>query len=188
LSAPYNCTLLPIELSNFEAKCGRNTNYLNWTTEFESNNDFFIVERSLDGIEFNSVGMLDASGDSDETRHYSFNDNLNGMKYPVLYYRLRQQDFNATVSYSRTIALSCSHTAENINIYPNPANNLINIEISGAKADKIKILSVNGQLLLEKNYGTNNFEIDLSDFSDGNYIIQILGNSFSHTQKLTIIK
>jgi hypothetical protein len=188
LSAPYNCTLLPIELSNFEAKCGRNTNNLNWTTEFESNNDFFIVERSLDGIEFNSVGMLDASGDSDETRHYSFNDNLNGMKYPVLYYRLRQQDFDATVSYSRTIALSCSHTVENINIYPNPANNLINIEISGAKADKIKILSVNGQLLLEKNCGTNNFEIDLSDFSDGNYIIQILGNSFSHTQKLTIIK
>ena len=110
---------LPVELVSFAAKEESGTVALSWVTESELNNDFFVVERSPDGKEFNSVVKVSGAGTSKE-RHAYFATDL----YPydgISYYRLLQQDFDGTKTYSKIIGVSVmtneDHTAR---VFPNP--------------------------------------------------------------------
>lgn len=189
LDAPYNCVLLPIELLSFDGSCSKNSVKLNWITSSETNNDYFIVERSFDGIEFSGIGMVDGKGDSEEQNSYSFDDSqIAEQKSEVAYYRLRQVDFDGSASYTRTIAVNCPKSTERVLVYPNPSGDYLNVEVMGAMIEQIRIYSVNGQLLFNKMMSANSAQLDLSEFSEGTYTIQVLGTSFSHTQKLVILR
>ncbi|NJN78400.1 MAG: hypothetical protein HC803_08785 [Saprospiraceae bacterium] len=87
----FSVTTLPIELTSFTAKKQENTTQLNWTTSTEENNDFFTIEKSLDGINFEAIGTKAGAGNSLEVREYNFTDAkpANGKNY----YRLKQTDF-----------------------------------------------------------------------------------------------
>ncbi len=85
---------------------GENTNDVNkleWVTNVEINNDYFQVERSSDGVLWNSIGTLDGMGSTQETQRYSLNDvtYTNSMNY----YRLKQVDNDGKFSYSKIISL-----------------------------------------------------------------------------------
>ena len=70
--ATANCTRtpLPIELLSFNATNAKDKILLSWTTASETNNDFFQVERSLDGIQWNILDTLKGAGDSKELISY----------------------------------------------------------------------------------------------------------------------
>ena len=84
--------LLPIELLAFEGKCEGTAVVLRWVTASETNNDHFTLERSADGISWETLAMLPGAGNSTVERYYSFNDNqpLPGIGF----YRLTQTDFD----------------------------------------------------------------------------------------------
>ena len=66
---------LPVELIEFQAKdLGNSKSQLNWSTASEVNSDYFEVLRSENGRDFTSIGTVTAAGDSDQTIHYSFQD------------------------------------------------------------------------------------------------------------------
>jgi PKD-like domain len=110
---------LPVELVSFAAKEESGTVALNWVTESELNNDFFVVERSPDGREFNSVVKVSGAGTSNE-RHTYFATDL----YPyngISYYRLLQQDFDGTKTYSKIIGVSVEANEDHAaRVFPNP--------------------------------------------------------------------
>jgi hypothetical protein len=98
----YNTGILPIELTKFEAiKQSESSNILKWTTATETNNDYFLVERSLDAINFVEVEKVKGAGNSMETLNYKLVDKkpYNGINY----YRLKQVDFNGQFKYSNTV-------------------------------------------------------------------------------------
>ena len=98
-----NSVILPIELIEFKAELKNNIIEINWITATEINNDFFTIERSSDGILFESVITKKGAGSSTKAINYSSLDDkpLNGISY----YRLKQTDFDGSFTYSNIVKL-----------------------------------------------------------------------------------
>ncbi|MBK8499987.1 MAG: hypothetical protein IPL52_14485 [Flavobacteriales bacterium] len=98
-----NCATLPVEILAFSAKVEGALVRTTWTTASESGSDRFIVERGRDGAHFNELGSIDAAGNSQNLREYSFFDRepLPG----TAYYRLREEDLDGTVAYSEVVSV-----------------------------------------------------------------------------------
>jgi hypothetical protein len=90
---------LPIELTKFSAQLIKNHVLLLWQTATEINNDYFEVERSVDGFEWEIIDRVKGAGNSNIILNYTSVD-----KYPktgVSYYRLKQTDYDGTFAYSK---------------------------------------------------------------------------------------
>ncbi len=79
-------------------------NTLSWATKSETDCDFFLLEKSMDGIFFERVAILKASGDSDVERKYFYVDSLE--KSMRVFYRVLQVDGDGTGAYSHSVVLS----------------------------------------------------------------------------------
>ena len=104
------CLLLPIELLLFTGENISDDIILKWSTATESNNSYFKIERSLDASNWETVGMVPGSGNTIETKHYTFIDyNLLPNYY---FYRLKQIDMNGKFHYSTIIGVNMSDERE----------------------------------------------------------------------------
>lgn len=114
-------TTLPIELIYFDTHaCGKSV-CAEWTTASELNNDFFTLEKTRNGVEFETVGIVRGAGNSTALLSYSLEDAdpYEGQSY----YRLMQTDVNGDYSYSALSAVDVSAEAEfDFIVYPNPGN------------------------------------------------------------------
>lgn len=101
----YDC-VLPVEIGNFEAVENDHDVLVSWSTLSESSMDFFQIERSYDGLNYETISQIDAAGNSEATLHYSIIDREVERK-GMVYYRLRQidQDGKATLSGTTAIQL-----------------------------------------------------------------------------------
>jgi len=172
-----NCgTVLPIELLTFTAEEKDNFVYLNWVTASEINNDYYELQRSKDGINFEPFTRVNGAGNSNTTLYYSTIDDspLQGISY----YRLKQVDFNGQVSYSQIEAVNLIN--DEITIYPNPTNGLLTI--NNRKNQTIKIIDIAGKTM-EIIQSKNNV-IDVTDFPKGIYFIQLIGSDKTIIKKL----
>ena len=93
-----------------------------WITASEQNNDFFVVEKSLDGFNWNQIGKVVGKGNSSEETDYAFRDHTPSA---TAYYRLAQTDFDGTVSAGPVVKVVYSSTASEASLYPNPATDRI---------------------------------------------------------------
>lgn len=104
------CGALPIELLNFEGECSM----LKWSTATENNNDYFIVESSLNGGDWTEVDRVDGAGTTLTPQTYTLNLNpTNRLKY----YRLTQVDFDGQSEVFKTISVSCNKPLEIEGVY-----------------------------------------------------------------------
>jgi len=94
---------LPIELLSFNGVSKKLYNSLYWSTASESNNDYFTVEKTLDGITYNIVGVINANGNSQVTNNYELKDF--SFEKVINYYRLKQTDINGNYTYSDIISI-----------------------------------------------------------------------------------
>ncbi len=96
----------------------------------------------------------------------------------VVYYRLKQTDYNGSFAYSKTIAVKNSENDEGITVSPNPSENgVFDVLMSGKKSDEnrvIEILDLTGRPLMRNSVNTSDFIIDLSTFPRGMYIVKII--------------
>jgi hypothetical protein len=172
-----NNTPLPVELLYFEAKAADNEKVIcNWITATEINNDYFIVERSRDGLSFEDIGKISGAGNSNQLLSYAFTDHapLTG----VSYYRLKQVDFDGSFSYSNIVAVNfLKHGV--FSVFPNPALNAITVSFfSYSKSyGRLDIISSSGQvvksLVIECTSGTNQQLFDISNLAAGVYTIRL---------------
>lgn len=141
---------LPIELVHFSGNVCNNQVCLEWLTASESNNDYYTIERSSDGINFHDFLNVDSkaiNGNSETLLSYSANDiePLDGLSY----YRLKQIDFNQTVSYSNIISVNfSSEKAIKFNVFPNPSSGEFFIDVNGAQTNlnlEVKISDLLGR-------------------------------------------
>ncbi|WPP48869.1 T9SS type A sorting domain-containing protein [Catalinimonas niigatensis] len=115
---------LPVELLSFSVKMQDRVALLQWVTASEKNNDFFEIQRSLNGKTWTTIGIVKGAGDSQQELSYTYTDK--NPVYGVSYYRLRQVDFDAQYEYSNVIVLeNVSDDTElpqpEVLLYPNPA-------------------------------------------------------------------
>ena len=101
---------LPVELLNFEGEC----NMLKWSTATENNNDYFLVESSLDGFFWDEVSIVDGAGTSLTPQTYNLKLNPTDR---LKYYRLTQVDFDGASEVFKTISVSCNNPLEIEGVY-----------------------------------------------------------------------
>lgn len=136
--------LLPIELINFDATYESHEVILNWATAAETNNDYFTIERSTDGIDWKQILKIPAVGNSSTNQSYQQSDP--NPYLGVSYYRLKQTDINNNYIYMPTKAVEIELLKDNdLTIYPNPASSIITIEGAQASLIDFRIYDFLGQ-------------------------------------------
>jgi len=172
-----NCAL-PIELLSFNAKAEGTKCFLNWETASEINSDYFIVQKSIDGKNFEETGRVKAAGNSTETRNYSFVDR--STVKGIVYYRLCEVDFDGTKTESEIIPVSfdigafdLSHT---ITDYENESigillNDNVSEKIEYQFTDVLGKVISSGSVTTTK--GMNTITVDSRYFSHGIYFLTI---------------
>jgi hypothetical protein len=89
-----------------------------------------VVQKSENGIYFTTIGSLKGAGNSTTENKYAFEDfDLN---QTVVYYRLKQINFDGTFDYSKTISVN---RKGKVDLYPNPTNGDITVKLEGPIAD-----------------------------------------------------
>jgi hypothetical protein len=186
---------LPIELLSFNASVNSEENVdVVWTTASETNNDFFTVEKTLDGIHFETVAIVDGAGNSTQHLHYAIidTDPYDG----VSYYRLKQTDFNGMCAYSDVVAVDVEKsTAFSINVFPNPGNGaVINLEIDSDSEQEVvvTITDVLGKQCYNEKISTagngkNTFTITpVNQLIPGIYFVSVNAGGKELTQRMMI--
>lgn len=171
----YNCPL-PVTWLGFTAnRSDASTVLLNWATATEQNTALYEVQRSLDGVNFETIGQLNAAGNSSSVKTYDYTD-FNAPAGNV-YYRLLQKDIDGVFDYSKIVYVNGSG-ALSLSLVPNPGNG--SFTIIGLSADtklEVAVYSITGQSL----YTTATYPgqlIDLGDLAKGFYVVRIRsGNS-----------
>lgn len=174
---------LAIDLKSFTVTKERTSDLAKWQTLSETNSSHFIVERSADGITFEALGKVvtkATNGNSTEELDYAFVDQL-----PLIghnYYRLQHADINGNLSYSKIVDVVWRGD-QVVKMYPNPTNDLINIDFNLAELSQIeiKIIDMSGRvvksILSNSVKGMNHKEINLNELANGIYHVQLLENS-----------
>ena len=143
-------TLLPIELTALSANCNGKSVLVEWTTATERNNDYFIIERSDDAINFVEIARVAGAGNSIEPIDYSYSDY--GRRNGDNYYRLVQVDYDGTRSASEIVVAFCfddNGEEPEVMAYPNPFNNELTIELEnfGNRPTRIDVFDMLGKLV-----------------------------------------
>ncbi|PKR82012.1 hypothetical protein CW751_01355 [Brumimicrobium salinarum] len=115
---------LPIELITFDAVKKERKVELSWKTATETNNDFFTLQRSLDGKQWEKVQTIDGAGNSTSVNEYAWTDYspLAG----VSYYKLQQTDFNGATTFFPIVSVLNDETLA-LTAYPNPVEHTITL-------------------------------------------------------------
>ncbi|NRB49139.1 MAG: T9SS type A sorting domain-containing protein [Saprospiraceae bacterium] len=162
-------SLLPVEWDSFAAKPKAKDVHLNWTTQTESNNDYFQVEWSDNGKHFKPLGTIKGQGNSQVVRGYSFVHKEAG--FGLHYYRIKQVDFDGSWSYS-PIQTANIEAKELLTFFPNPVDDQLQIILSGDRDLQIKVIDMQGRPLLKQWITNGPVSLSMENLAPGIYFVQ----------------
>lgn len=175
---------LPINLVELTAEMDGEAARIEWSTVAEVNNDYFILERSKDGVNFEQIAQIQGAGNSNVLINYTQYDNF---PYSgISYYRLTQVDFDGTTSTTEMVALENNNSNDiNVSYYPNPTDGVFYIQSS--EDVEIEIRSIDGKVIDSKTiYASQEIQMDLSNYNKGLYFIVIRSESKTLIKKLIL--
>jgi hypothetical protein len=178
---------LPVELVSFTAAVAGGEVRLGWETAMETNNDYFTIQRSRDGISWDSLEKIAGSGNSNAPSFYTAYDPA---PYPgISYYRLVETDFDGSHTYSSVCAVNTHRSSPAITLYPNPATNAIVITFSVAGQYTISLLNSAGQLMTDPVFSMgSNITLNVSHVVSGVYYVVIGQGNTKETREVLIGK
>jgi hypothetical protein len=169
---------LPVELLSFDAKATNSNCILHWETASEINNDYFIIQRSVDGNTFEDIGKVKGAGNSTSIIDYTYID-----KNPVCstcYYRLNQVDFDGKSSLSKIIRVNFESSEFALSgTVVDYENNSIKIYLNSNRDENVvyRICDLPGRIISlgskTTGKGINTIEIDTKYFSHGIYFLSL---------------
>lgn len=183
------CGALPLKLNSFAVSSLGNTNVLRWTTFDELNLRNFEIERSYDGVNFTSIGSVNArNGSAANAYQYTDASFLDG----YIYYRLRMVDIDDKFAYSLIVRVfTGSEITNDITISPNPFKSefLLGTSFRETGTVIIRIIDTKGTVVKtinqQVNAGFNGFTIDnLDNISNGVYFLELIEGSEVRKTKL----
>ena len=178
------CVVLPIELLSFDAICDKGKVNLTWETASERNNDHFTIERTINGVDFETIGTVVGAGNSNQVLKYSFTDSkpLQGISY----YSLKQTDIKGEYKNLKLVAVNCDYVKE-FTAHPNPSLGTFIIEGVEPNNDVI-ITDMLGQIIFQTKIIAETTEIDLRSQLNGIYFIQTISENGITSKKIIINK
>ncbi|MGV3609913.1 MAG: T9SS type A sorting domain-containing protein [Fluviicola sp.] len=167
-AACVNCmSVLPVELTAFRVSLEGKAVACEWWTETEFNNDYFTVERSLDGIHFEPIAYMKGAGNSTEHLRYKIYD-YDPYLDVVSYYRLSQTDLNGQTRLHDMRSIKPKSTHE-LTIYPNPSNGTLKISGDHKTLLASRLFDTSGREIVLNYSSVENGEITVSGLPVGVY-------------------
>ena len=185
-----NAAPLPVTLSSFEAVAKGDAAQLQWTTASEKNNDRFEVERSVTGAAFERVGTVNGHGTTTNPQAYFFTDGVTAAHGRLVYYRLRQVDFDGVSTYSPVRSVSFGSkgaVAVNLSLFPNPTTGAATLDLSKLPIGDyfLTALDLAGrQMLHQKLEGGQVAPLDLRALPNGTFLLKITGAQLNKTLRV----
>jgi carboxypeptidase T len=138
--------LLPVAFLSFEGKIvGDGKVELKWNTTINDQHDYFEVQRSVDGLQFITIGQVGTAPPC------MFMDTaaLPGVNY----YRIKQVDKNGSFAYSTVIRVQYAKNKLSYSLYPNPAHDVVKLYVTGSKDEQLRVVlsDLSGRRLAEQN-------------------------------------
>jgi alpha-tubulin suppressor-like RCC1 family protein len=167
-------TVMPIILKTFTVQKVEKTARLIWSSSSEISALEYVIERSINGRDFDKIGTVATKGAANE---YKFTDLLttNYTLPTSIFYRLKLVDKDGKYSYSEVKQLDIRNNNLRFTIYPNPVKKLINI-VSDKGIVEVRIVNTIGQeMLKQKANGVNNLQLSIANYNlnKGIYFIEI---------------
>ncbi len=173
-------TPLPIKIQSFEVFAKNNKSVLNLITASETNNDFFTIERSADGRNFDAIGEIKGAGNSSEELTYEFIDDS-----PLLginYYRIKQTDFDGKYSYTEIKSVRHRGTAS-VTISPRSTEG--RLDITTAMEDySMVVYNGGGQEVQRFDALSGDQSVSIDALQAGIYFIKVTNGSESETLRI----
>jgi uncharacterized protein YdhG (YjbR/CyaY superfamily) len=180
--------ILPVKFSSFYANRSGQNILLSWTTEIESDNSHFNIQRSVDGINWSGIAIMMGNGNTSTTKSYSYTDkNVQGA---VIYYRLHQVDANGNATYSSVRVVRSNEENNSTTVYASSKQTIavdFNKQISNNMV--IRVFNGGGQIVAEQKIQSSSYKISVpvANAAAGIYVVQIADNNgFSETKRVML--
>jgi endonuclease I len=184
----WQCTgLLPVTITDLTATKNDADILLQWKVSMETNFKQYEVERSTDGIHFNTIAIVAAQNKPG----YTLTDNsLPGVQ--TVFYRIKMVDADGRFTYSKTIPVKLNRRDAGITAYPNPAVNEITIGLLQALPVKstIRITDITGKEVLKQSISSaqNNIRLKVNNLPAGRYFVAVLNNETTLHSSFVIVR
>jgi hypothetical protein len=189
------CAVLPLEVIDYYLKYNGSVCELNWVTATERNTDYFLVEKSSDGINYSYVDKIIAAGNSNSQKKYMTRD-LNPDKFNNTYYRLRVAEPGK--GFGDLNLVRVLHPAEQrssaLKIQPNPVNSKLEIYLPQDFVDQpvnLQVFDNSGKKVYSTTLNSNSsltpYSLSVEDLQNGMYSI-LLFDEHGNSLKTTFVK
>jgi Secretion system C-terminal sorting domain len=170
---------LAVDIVAINAKSSQGKNTLTWATASEKDNNKFVIERSVNGVDFTAVGEVKAAGTSQTVSNYSFLDeNVTGS---VNYYRIQSVDRAGRMNASKVVAVA-SKSALAAKVVGSQLNIVSDVEGQAT----VNVFNLSGQVVATQqttlSVGLNVLSLNVSSLSSGIYFIKI-NSDYTHFVK-----
>ncbi len=174
----------PVTLRSFTASPIDGTVALKWETSSEQNNDYFSIEHSSDGRNYQEIGQESGAGTTTVEQRYSFVHKaaVNGLNY----YRLKQMDFDGASEYSSVQVVEIKKQG-NIRVFPSHAIENITIDLAKTSntVSSLTVFDVMGRVIqtVQSTSTQIQSELNISNLSKGHYFIQVQMENDRYTKR-----
>ncbi|MBX9850358.1 MAG: T9SS type A sorting domain-containing protein, partial [Cytophagaceae bacterium] len=189
-----SCGALPVNFSSFNVFQENGKVKIQWSTSTEVNNSHFEIERSSNGIYFETIGKVNGKGNSNINNSYQYMD-VPSQVYGTWYYRIKQVDYDGNAHTTETIPVALEKQTE-LKIYPMPVregenlNVLFDLPEDGAV--DIQVKDVTGKIIYSKSIngsrGINEFVLNASEIVAGVYVLTMENLHTSINKSIVIVK
>ncbi|MBK6666562.1 MAG: T9SS type A sorting domain-containing protein [Saprospiraceae bacterium] len=183
---------LPITIKTFSAtKDGERSSRLDWTSSSEINSDYI---GSTDGEDWTTVGYVKAAGNSNRDIDYIYYRSLPMARSidNIFYYRLRLTDLDGQYDYSETRGVNMGRLEGLVSIYPNPATDIINVDLTDMDLHEgiihLSVYDNTGKAIISKEVNGAGIEpIQASNMAAGSYQVVVKQGDTTHRKQIIVV-
>ena len=184
---------LPVRflMVNLRCETAANRIAISWKTGQESRRDRYEIQRSLNGVSWTTIGMVQPNGGPGPQQEYNFSDNSPLPSGSM--YRIASVDVDGSIRYTAIVRSDCG-AQEFIRAWPNPAPDQLFVSIGASRRSRVLINIYDNKGALVKRQqgnllpGANQIAIDMTSFAAGTYQLHIDWNEGLSSKTLTVIK
>lgn len=178
--------VLPADLAFFRGYLKGNQVSLQWQSLIESNFDKYVIQRSVNGTQFTSIGLLKGKGAS----NYNFNDDITQLTNRRLYYRLQMVDKNGDIKYSEVFTIHVQGSVQ-ITVLPNPVRSTLQVQLAGnTQAGTLQLLNTVGTVTKQIPIAANQSTVSsaVGNLPSGLYTLRFLSDGKVYQQKIMLLQ
>jgi Secretion system C-terminal sorting domain len=158
---------LPVTWLSFTAEKQGAGALLKWSTATEQNTKDFEVQHSTNAVSWTALGTVDAAGNSNTVRSYTFTHATPFKGNIYNYYRILQRDVDGKSSYSKIASLIYDEPGADVIVYPNPAKESLTIYL--AETQEVRLVNVAGATIWKGTLTAGRNQLNLTRFAKGIY-------------------